>query len=152
MQSMNQSLMALVLNGVISHEVARNAATTADDFERELRKNLFPMQKENGDSPMSDSPADYSIIARLQETKRLYEDSEERHALELGESNRIIAELREKLEEREKSAQEATEAARRNQERTDHLQREQEEKLTELRARVKELSASSRTPKGFFAR
>ena len=114
--------------------------------------NLFPSQTEKGGSPMSDSPADYSIIVELQEAKRLYEDGEERHALHLGERDRLIAGLREKLEKSEKSLQEATDAAHRNQERTDRLQAEQEERLTELRARVKELSSPSRTPRGFFAR
>ena len=98
---------------------------------------------------MSDSTADYSIIVELQEAKRLYEDSEERHTLQLGERDRVIAGLRGKLEESEKNLQETTDTAQRNQERTDRLQAEQEEKLTELRARVKELSSSSR---GFFTR
>ena len=101
---------------------------------------------------MSDSPADYSIIVELQEAKQLYEDSEERHSLELSERDRVIADLREELEQHAKTSQEAVDNARRSKEQAERLEREKDEKIAELRARVKELSSPSRTPKGFFAR
>jgi twitching motility protein PilT len=152
MQSMNQSLMALALNGVITPEAAASTASNPDDFDREMRKNVLSLQDQNnGGSPMSDSPADYSKIAELQEVKRLYEDSEERHASELAEQKRIIEELKEALGEREARITATNQELSELQQKKKNELMERDQKIGELRLRIKELS-SPKSPRGFFAR
>jgi twitching motility protein PilT len=167
MQSMNQSLMALVLNGVVDIGVAQAGSSSPEDFERDMRKFLFAADRDAtlGDE-MSDSKADFSKIVELQEIKRLYDESQERHQLELSEKERIIEELRAQIGEKQlelnsiqdstSGSQEVVEKAKKE---VAFVRKEFEGKVAKLQARVKELTAaqtadpsSSGSRRGFFSR
>jgi twitching motility protein PilT len=115
MQSMNQSLMALVLNGAIKKETAMAASTNPSELDMELRKFLFGVEqaekeaagsgevsmadfmdlsgKTQGDADMAQPLSDFSKIVELQEIKKLYDESRERHERELGEKDETIQHL-----------------------------------------------------------
>ena len=101
---------------------------------------------------MGDSPADYSKIAELQEVRQLYEESEARHASELAERERTIEELRQTLEVHEARIRETAEEVELQREKRKKELMERDQKIVELRARIKELSSSPKSSRGFFAR
>jgi twitching motility protein PilT len=77
MQSMNQSLIALLAHQKITYQDAMELSSDADDLSLKLRK-LFPQIEERvrqgGD--MAPSYADFSQITELMDIKRLYEEQE----------------------------------------------------------------------------
>jgi twitching motility protein PilT len=121
MQTMNQSLMALVLNKTISRETALRASTNPADLDRELRK--FFYGKENAPTPaeevdqdgysisdyyqmeekstggevMAERFSDFSKIVELQEIKKLYEEIQIKHTREMAEKDEAILNLKEDL-------------------------------------------------------
>jgi len=168
MQTMNQSLMALVLNGVVDAGVAQAASLNPEDFDRDMRKVTFAAA--SGEfapgEEMADSSADFSKIAELQEIKRLYDESQERFKQELDQKERIIRDLNEQLQCKEVEVQQihdvttdssaAIEKARKE---TAAVKAELEGRLAKLQARVKELTANagpeagtSAAKRGFFSR
>jgi twitching motility protein PilT len=94
MQSMNQSLVALLANSEVGYSEALEASLDPEDLSLKLRK-LFPTIeekfREGGD--MAPSPADFSQITELLEIKRLYEELEERNKVKLQEKDEIIEQL-----------------------------------------------------------
>jgi len=168
MQTMNQSLMALVLNGVVDIGVAQAASLNPEDFDRDMRKTLFAASDGSlaPGEEMADSSADFSKIVELQEIKRLYDEAHERHQQELQERERTIADLNEQLQCKEvelRQVQDATsgssEAIEKAKKETAFVKQELEAKLAKLQARVRELTAnttseSEGTParRGFFSR
>jgi twitching motility protein PilT len=77
MQSMNQSLIALLAHQKITYQDAMALSSDADDLSLKLRK-LFPQIEERvrqgGD--MAPSYSDFSQITELMDIKRLYEEQE----------------------------------------------------------------------------
>src|SRR5207237_10155578 len=77
MQSMNQSLISLLVHQKISYKDAMALSSDADDLSLKLRK-LFPQIEERvrqgGD--MAPSYSDFSQITELMDIKRLYEEQE----------------------------------------------------------------------------
>jgi twitching motility protein PilT len=160
MQTMNQSLMALTLNGSISVESAKNSSHKQDDLERELRKFLFASQAE-GSGGLDMSKADFSKITELQEIQRLHDESHERHAHEIAEKDRIIHSMQQDLQAHEGRVQELSGVARQAQDAINRARKEtetvkqgMEAKVKQLQTRVKELSANEAQggKKGFFSR
>ncbi len=168
MQTMNQSLMALVLNGVVDAGVAQAASLNPEDFDRDMRKVLFASA--NGEiapgEEMTDSSADFSKIAELQEIKRLYDESQERFTQELEQKETTIQDLNEQLQCKEveiRQIQDATadssteiEKARKE---TAFVKKDLEGRLAKLQIRVKELTGNTNpdpgpgtTKRGFFSR
>ncbi|TDI34240.1 MAG: PilT/PilU family type 4a pilus ATPase [Acidobacteria bacterium] len=168
MQTMNQSLMALVLNGVVDAGVAQAASLNPEDFDRDMRKVLFASA--NGEiapgEEMTDSSADFSKIAELQEIKRLYDESQERFTQELNQKETTIQDLNEQLQCKEveiRQIQDATadsstgiEKARKE---TAFVKKDLEGRLAKLQIRVKELTGNANpdpgpgtTKRGFFSR
>jgi peptidoglycan hydrolase CwlO-like protein len=93
MQTMNQSLIALLAHDVLSYEQAVQASADPDDLSLKLRK-MFPRIEDRfREGDMSPSPADFSQITELLETKKLYEEAEERHRLKIGEKDDTIQDL-----------------------------------------------------------
>lgn len=160
MQTMNQSLTALTLNGVISVQEATTASYKPDELERELRKFLFASQAE-GSGGLEMSKADFSKIMELKEVQRSYDESQERHASEIAEKDRIIQGIQSDLQAQEgrmqelstvaQTAQDCIERARRE---TEAVKQDLEAKVKQLQARVKELSATEAQSgkRGFFSR
>jgi twitching motility protein PilT len=99
MQSMNQSLIALLVHQKISYQDAMALASDPDDLSLKLRK-LFPQIEERvrqgGD--MAPSYSDFSQITELMDIKRLYEEQEVQWRQRLGEKDEELAGLRHDLD------------------------------------------------------
>ena len=99
MQSMNQSLIALLAHNQITYELAVDASLDPDDLSLKLRK-MFPSIEERfREGEMAPSPADFSEITGLLETKRLYEEAEELHRSKIAERDEVIKDLERELSE-----------------------------------------------------
>jgi twitching motility protein PilT len=169
MQSMNQSLAALVLNRAISHDTAASASTDAGDLDLILRKFIYAdeLERAEEDSDMAQPLSDFSKILELQEIKRLYDEQQERHSAELAERDQEISHLREDLArvaERESEGNGESDQLNEENERLNRqiqlLRNDYEAKVDRLNARIKELSGSAvrngpqpaAERKGFFRR
>jgi len=93
MQSMNQSLVALLANGAITYDVAREKSLDPEDLSLKLRK-LFPkIEEAQREGSMGPSPADFASIVELMEVKKLYDEQEERWKQRMQEKDEQIAQL-----------------------------------------------------------
>ncbi len=144
MQSMNQSLLALLVHGTISYTEAMRQSSDPDDLSLKLRR-LFPKIEELGGN-MS-SPADFSQILELLQFRKLYEEQEEKVKLKIGEKEEEIAEVQRMLEGRDEQIRQAQQRIQRMTE--DHeklkgdynrLRQEAQEKIDKLMERIKELN------------
>lgn len=160
MQSMNQSLIALLAHNVITYEQAVEASAEPEDLSLKLRK-MFPTIEERfREGEMAPSPADFSEITGLLETKKLYEEAEEAHRTKIAERDRVIADLeREVAELRAQTEQvsDGTEEARREAEQARaevaRIRDESQAKINALNERIRDLNQQlSGNGKGFFKR
>src|SRR6266852_5037888 len=99
MQSMNQSLIALLVHQKITYQDAMGLASDPDDLSLKLRK-LFPQIEERvrqgGD--MAPSHSDFSQITELMDIKRLYEEQEGQWKQRLFDKEEQIENLRHDLD------------------------------------------------------
>jgi twitching motility protein PilT len=145
MQSMNQSLLALLVHGTISYAEAMRASSEPEDLSLKLRK-MFPAIEERG-GDMSPSTADFSQIMELHQYRKLYEEQEEKFKIRfvdkeeevkrldhtVSDRDTQIQELRTQMEEMERQAEKLRgEYAR--------LRKEAQEKIDKLSERIKELN------------
>ena len=144
MQSMNQSLIALLVHGTISYAEAMRQSLDPEDLSLKLRK-MFPEIEEQG-GDMS-SPADFSQILELQQYRKLYEEQEERHRVRSAEQDGRIAELQEAVGERENQIRELRQRiaemgqeAEKMKNEQERVRREAQEKVDKLSERIKELN------------
>jgi len=144
MQSMNQSLIALLAHGTITYAEAMRQSPDPEDLSLKLRK-MFPTIEERGED-MS-STADFSQILELQQYRRLYEEQEERHKIREAEMEARAAELQTGLQERERQLQELRRANLEHASELDktrnevqRIERESQEKIDKLSDRIKELN------------
>ncbi len=168
MQSMNQSLVALLANGVISYDTAREKSLDPDDLSLKLRK-LFPQIEEaQREGSMAPSPADFASIVELIEIKRLYEEQEERWKQRTLEKDETLAQLQGDLAaaRQELSTVSTTAAELRNQMEAaraekDRLAREADSRIEKLNERIRDLNqqlagaakiAPEKPQTGFFKR
>ncbi len=162
MQSMNQSLVALLANGVIAYDVALEASLHPEDLSLKLRK-LFPSIEDRfREGAMAPSPADFSEITELIEIKKLYEELEERHRAKLQEKDEQIAQLETELAELRNMVQETTSATQELRDESERLRAENQrlrdessQKINQLNERIRELNqrlmeATGKNPSGFF--
>jgi twitching motility protein PilT len=167
MQSMNQSLAALVLNGAITKDAAMRSSSNPADLDLLLRRFLYSIEKRNEseEGAMPDAASDFSKVLELQEIRKMYEDLQERHRGEISERDAEIAGLRSEIEQRSTqtaSHSGATDTLRTENERLARqlalVRDEYESRIERLNARIKEISgtAAAATPesdrKGFFRR
>lgn len=193
MQTMNQSLIALILNGVVKKEAAMLVSTNPSDLDLELRKFLFPAKQKAAaaegedaeismadflemgggggggsaaaptEEQMAEQLSDFSKILELQEIKKVYEESREKHGRELGEKdeqihhleddirtrveeiNQLKANIQALMQDREKMKQQIV-----------FNQNEANQKIQRLQERIQQLSApqpanpGTAQQKGFF--
>jgi twitching motility protein PilT len=168
MQSMNQSLAALVINNQVETETALAASTNPGDLDLILRKFLYAAsanQSTEGDE-MTEPLSDFSKILELQEVKKHYDDLQERHSTELIERDNEIAQLRSQLATLQTSGGSASDQFTQENERLNKqltvVRQEYEAKIERLNIRIRELSgtagerqpvaAESAEKKGFFRR
>ncbi len=95
MQSMNQSLIALLAHQKITYQDAMALSSDADDLSLKLRK-LFPQIEERvrqgGD--MAPSYSDFSQITELMDIKRLYEEQDVQWRQRMSDKNEELENLR----------------------------------------------------------
>ena len=145
MQSMNQSLLALLVHGTISYAEAMRQSADPEDLSLKLRR-MFPMIEERG-GDMSPVTSDFSQITELQQFKKLYEEQEEKNKLRMEEKDDQIRGLHEAIRVRDEQMDELKNrfqelAQDREKLRGDYarLRQEAQEKIDKLMERIKELN------------
>jgi twitching motility protein PilT len=168
MQTMNQSLVALLANGVIHYDVAREKSNDPDDLSLKLRK-LFPkIEETQREGTVAPSPADFASIVELMEIKRLYEEQEERWRQRTLEKDEVNAQLEGQVAamRQELTTTSTTAAELRNQLEAarvekDRQMRDAEVRIEKLNERIRELNqqlaggakaAPEKPQTGFFKR
>ncbi len=148
MQSMNQSLIALLAYQKITYQDAMALSSDADDLSLKLRK-LFPQIEERirqgGD--MAPSYSDYSQITELMDIKRLYEEQEVQWRLRLSEKDEELGNVKHDLEWRtQQMTQEKANFGQKDEEiarvkgEMERLRADAQTKITQLQERIKELN------------
>jgi twitching motility protein PilT len=146
MQSMNQSLLALLVHGTITYAEAMRQSADPEDLSLKLRK-MFPhIEARGGD--MAPITSDFSQITELQEYRRLYEEQEEKTKLRISEKDEELEEMRNVIRQRDQRIEEAqARMGEMNADRTklkgdyDRLRQEAQEKIDKLMERIKELNS-----------
>jgi twitching motility protein PilT len=145
MQSMNQSLLALLAHGTISYPEAMRQSSDPEDLSLKLRK-MFPNieNREENDMPSS---ADFSEILQLQQFRKLYEEQDEKTKLHVGEKDEEIARLRVVIAEREEEIrafherlQDGGSEVERMRADYQRLKQEAQQKIDKLMERIKDLN------------
>jgi len=146
MQSMNQCLIALLVNKRITYAKAMELSTDPEDLSLKLRK-LFPQIEENQRGGLMASDNDFSQITQLIEIKRLYEEQEEKWKLRLSEKeeelNKYMMELRDQrrvIEGRDQVLTDVEGENNRLKADNDRVSREFQQKIAQLNDRIKELN------------
>ncbi len=153
MQSLNQSLAALVINGVITRERALTDSPSPEDLDLLLRKMLYAGEhgatglRHDSEDDMALSKADFSHILRLQEIEKNYEELQERFGREIAERDARILQLEAETQGASEQGGASDAAMRTLLEEKDKLARalsfqkqEYEMKLEKLQNRIRELS------------
>jgi twitching motility protein PilT len=145
MQSMNQSLLALLVHGTITYAEAMRQSWDPEDLSLKLRK-MFPLIEERG-GEMSPTTSDFSEILELQQFKRLYEEQEEKTKLRLAEKEDEIGGLQQTIHQRDQMIEEVKQSLQemtqeREKARADYgrLRQEAQEKIDKLMERVRDLN------------
>jgi twitching motility protein PilT len=148
MQSMNQSLVALLVHQKISYQDAMALSSDPDDLSLKLRK-LFPQIEERvrqgGD--MAPSYSDFSQITELMDIKRLYEEQEVQWRQRMADRDEQIENLQHDLEFVRSQVQQNQGGDRQKDEEIARLRGEAERlradaqaKIAQLQERIKELN------------
>jgi peptidoglycan hydrolase CwlO-like protein len=145
MQSMNQSLLALLVHGTISFAEAMKQSSDPEDLQLKLRR-MFPRLevREGEDMPAT---SDFSQIVELLQFRKLFEEQEEKVKLRLVEKDQEVAEIQAALKGRDRQIEELSQrlqdsAQDREKLRGDYarLRQEAQEKIDKLMERIKELN------------
>jgi len=148
MQTMNQSLIALLVHQKISYEDAMELSSDPDDLSLKLRK-LFPQIEERvrQGGEMAPSYSDFSQITELMDIKRLYEEQDVQWRQRLADKDEELANLRHDVEWRVQQAQQQASAKPAQDEEVARMRAENERlradaqaKITQLQERIKELN------------
>jgi len=148
MQSMNQSLIALLVHQKISYQDAMALSSDPDDLSLKLRK-LFPQIEERvrQGGEMAPSYSDFSQITELMDIKRLYEEQEVQWRQRLADRDEQIEGLRHDLEFVRSQVQTSQGGDRQKDEEIARLRSEAERlradaqaKIAQLQERIKELN------------
>jgi twitching motility protein PilT len=153
MQSMNQSLLALLAHNTITYAEAMRATPDPEDLSLKLRK-MFPAIEERG-GDMSPSNSDFSQILELQQFKKLYEEQEEKFQIRISDKDATISNLQQLLTEKEQhieqiNSQLAEMDGQSENIRSQHsrLRQEAQEKIDKLTDRIRELNQKLMQTKG----
>jgi twitching motility protein PilT len=148
MQSMNQSLIALLVHQKITYQDAMALSSDPDDLSLKLRK-LFPQIEERvrqgGD--MAPSYSDFSQITELMDIKRLYEEQEVQWRQRLGEKDEELENLRHDVDylrtqvaQNQGGDRQKDEEIARLRSETERLRADAQAKIAQLQERIKELN------------
>jgi twitching motility protein PilT len=148
MQSMNQSLIALLVQSRITYQDAMELSSDPDDLSLKIRK-MFPQIEERARTGGSAMPsrADFSQIVELMEIKKLYDEQQENFRMQLLHKEEEIEQLRHDLEFRARQLEEKAptdngkdeEIARLRGE-LERLRADAQSKILQLQERIKELN------------
>ena len=145
MQSMNQSLLALLVHGTITYAEAMRNSPDPEDLSLKLRK-MFPAIEERG-GDMSPTTSDFSQIMELQQYRKLYEEQEEKIKIRLAEKDSEITTLDHSVADRDREIHELKEQVEEMGQQTEklsneysRLRKEAQEKIDKLSERIKELN------------
>jgi twitching motility protein PilT len=140
MQSMNQSLIALLVNGVIDVNAAMKLSADPEDLSLKLRK-LFPKIEERGRGGiMSPSANDFSAITELMDVKHLYEEQEDKWRQRLVEKDELISSLEADLAERDRMIQSKTQQGAETENEIQKVRADAERQRQEMAAKVAQLN------------
>lgn len=140
MQSLNQSLVALLANNVISYELAMEKSLDPEDLSLKLRK-LFPQIEEaQREADVAPSPADFAHVVELLEVKRLYEEQEDRWKQRMGEKDELLADLEAQVATFRQEAAASTSALAELRNQVEALRAEKERQAQDANARVEKLN------------
>jgi twitching motility protein PilT len=164
MQSMNQSLIALLANDVIDYDTALQTSSDPEDLSLKLRKMFPSIEEKFREGIMAPSAADFSQITELLEIKRLYEELEERHKVKLQEKDEQIhdieaevSELRTALSSSGGEAEELRRQLEQTRAEVKRVKDESNQKINQLNERIRDLNQrlqgdTSKPASGFFKR
>lgn len=143
MQSMNHSLIALLVHSTISYKEAMTQSADPEDLSLKLRK-MFPNLEQEGDEMAT---SDFAEIQELQQFRKLYEEQEEKTKMRIAEKDEEIAHLQglvtdrdQQLREFEERAQEMRQEVERMRNDYARLRDEAQQKIDKLMDRVRELN------------
>ncbi|HEX7708627.1 MAG TPA: PilT/PilU family type 4a pilus ATPase [Thermoanaerobaculia bacterium] len=148
MQSMNQSLIALLVHQKITYEDAMALSSDPDDLSLKVRK-LFPQIEERvrQGGEMAPSYSDFSQITELMDIRRLYEEQEIQWRQRLAEKDEEIEGMRHDLDflRSQVSQQQGGESHKdaeiaRLRGESERLRLDAQAKVTQLQERIKELN------------
>jgi twitching motility protein PilT len=148
MQSMNQSLISLLVHQKISYKDAMELASDPDDLSLKLRK-LFPQIEERvrQGGEMAPSYSDFSQITELMDIKRLYEEQEVQWRQRLSDKDEEIANLRhdvdflrQQIEQAKTSRSQNDDEVTRMRADNERLRADAQAKIGQLQERIKELN------------
>ncbi|HEX9734114.1 MAG TPA: PilT/PilU family type 4a pilus ATPase [Thermoanaerobaculia bacterium] len=148
MQSMNHSLLALLVHGVITYHEAMEQSGDPEDLSLKLRK-MFPNLAQEGDDV---SESDFAEIHELREYRRLYEEQEEKTKMLLAEKGQEIAKVQavvgsrdEHIRQLEGRIEEMKQEAERMRGDFARLKEEAQQKIDKLMERVRDLNQRMQT-------
>jgi twitching motility protein PilT len=147
MQSMNQSLISLLAHNKITYEQAVDSSSEPDDLSLKLREMFPSIEDRFREGEMAPSPADFSQITELLETKRLYEEMEERHRSKIQEKDEQIetleadlTALREQIQETTGNTDDLHREAEIARSEVQRAREEAQQKINALNERIRELN------------
>ena len=100
MQTMNQSLISLLVHQTITYEEAMKMSPDPDDLSLKLRS-MFPNLVTNTNKDDEMSSADFSEILELQEFKKMYHDQESHTKVQFQEKEEQIRAVQAHLADRD---------------------------------------------------
>ncbi|HEV8431899.1 MAG TPA: PilT/PilU family type 4a pilus ATPase [Thermoanaerobaculia bacterium] len=148
MQSMNQSLVALLVHQKINYEDAMALASDPDDLSLKLRK-LFPQIEERvrAGGDMAPSYSDFSQITELMDIKRLYEEQEVQWRQRLADKDEELESLRHDVDflrsqmaQNQGGDRQREEEVARMRAENERLRADAQAKIGQLQERIKELN------------
>jgi twitching motility protein PilT len=140
MQTMNQSLIALLAHRVIDYPVAMERSLDPDDLSLKLRQ-LFPQIEEaQREGKVAPSPADFAYITELQEVKKLFEEQEDRWRVRLQEKDESITDLEGRVASLEQELSETGTIINELRSQLEALRAEKERVTQESNAKVEKLN------------
>ncbi|HKO55032.1 MAG TPA: PilT/PilU family type 4a pilus ATPase, partial [Thermoanaerobaculia bacterium] len=148
MQSMNQSLIALLVHQKISYKDAMELSSDPDDLSLKLRK-LFPQieQRVRQGGEMAPSYSDFSQITELMDIKRLYEEQEVQWRQRLSDKDEEIENLRHDVDFLRQQVQQIQSSRSQNDDEiarmradNERLRADAQAKIGQLQERIKELN------------
>lgn len=101
MQTMNQSLLALLVHNVISYKTAMEMSADPEDLSLKMRR-MFPNIEKGADV----SNSDFAEIQELMQFRKLYEEQEEKVKLRMAERDEQSAHLQGMIDDRDRQVQE----------------------------------------------